>query len=129
MTGWEELNTYTVAKEIYMAKTKSGIILQSCATSKQKVKRAMAHKFSMLPSQYTIIRVKAQPPTNKEDRKMTETNEQLQKLFRGDQQGYLYADLVRIINNDCDQLITEDHIEALRAENRYKKESRGSTEW
>lgn len=45
------------------------------------------------------------------------TNKELQQLFVGDQQGYLYADLCRIIANGCDEKITDDHIAALRAQN------------
>lgn len=48
------------------------------------------------------------------------TNEEIQKAFHDDQQGYLFADLVRIINQGCVELITDQHIEALLAENSYQ---------
>lgn len=51
------------------------------------------------------------------------TNEQIQKAFRDDQQGYLFADLVRIINQGCVEPITDQHIQALLAENKYQIET------
>lgn len=51
------------------------------------------------------------------------TNEEIQKAFSDDQQGYLFADLVRIINSGCVEPITEQHIQALLAENRYQIEA------
>lgn len=59
----------------------------------------------------------------------TVSNEALQELFRGDQQGYLYADLCRIIQNGCYEKITEGHIEALKAENVAQMNTRGEHEW
>jgi len=56
------------------------------------------------------------------------TNEQIQKAFHDDQQGYLFADLVRIINQGCVELITDQHIQALLAENSYQIESNERTE-
>jgi len=47
------------------------------------------------------------------------TNEEIQKAFYDDQQGYLFADLVRIINQGCVEPITDQHIQALLAENKY----------
>lgn len=47
------------------------------------------------------------------------TNEEIQKAFQDDQQGYLFADLVRIINGGCVEPITDQHIQALLAENKY----------
>ena len=52
------------------------------------------------------------------------SNAELQKAFYDDQQGYLYADLCRIINNGCDELITDDHIKALLAENEANMNAR-----
>lgn len=52
---------------------------------------------------------------------------QIEKMFLDDQQGYLFADLVRIINGGCEEEVTEDHIEALRAENKSKMEARSWT--
>ena len=43
---------------------------------------------------------------------------EIENMFFDDQQGYLFADLKRIISNGCDEEITKDHIEALMAENR-----------
>lgn len=57
------------------------------------------------------------------------TNAELQRLFADDRQGYLFADLLRIINGGCHECITEEHIEALRAENRAAMESMEDPRW
>lgn len=56
------------------------------------------------------------------------TNEEIQKAFQGDQQGYLFADLVRIINQGCVEPITDQHIQALLAENKYQIEANERTD-
>ena len=45
-------------------------------------------------------------------------NKQLQQMFSGDQQGYLYADALRIMTNGNKELLTDEHIDAIRVENR-----------
>ena len=56
------------------------------------------------------------------------TNEEIQKAFYDDQQGYLFADLVRIIYQGCIDPITDQHIEALLTENKYIIEANERTE-
>ena len=56
------------------------------------------------------------------------TDQEIQKAFQGDQQGYLFADLVRIINQGCVEPITDQHIQALLEENRYQIEANERTE-
>lgn len=53
------------------------------------------------------------------------TNADIQRAFRDDQQGYLYADLKRIMANGCQEQITEDHIKALQAENNWAMQIEG----